>query len=366
MKRFLPFQIYKYLAKDFVAWLVGMTFIILILIFLLEFSELLRRAQGINQATYSVMLEMTLLKLPHIAEDLLPFVLFFSAILCLWKLNRNHELVIIRSVGISAWQFLLPFSVISILIGCLDLCVINPISSMMKQRYDLLNTKYLYHKTYSMNVSETGVWIRQFDDKGSTIYRIGKVKMNEGEVINISLYSYDNNHQFIERTDATNGRINNQQLEMDNVWVEKVGQLPQFYTTRSVPTALSLHKLSETNISPDSMSFWELSHFIYLLEKSGLIRDEYKLYWHALIARVMWFASMIYLAGACVLHSVRQGKLSLYIFLGVIAGFGLYVLKDVTYVMGAASTIPVVLAAWTPVVITFMTGISVLLFYEDG
>lgn len=366
MKRFLPFQLYKYIARDFAAWFMGILFIMLILIFLLEFSELLRRAQGISHATYSVILEMTVLKLPHVAEDLLPFILFFSAILCLWRLNRNHELIIIRSVGVSVWQFLMPLSIVSFLIGSIDLCVVNPISSIMKQRYDMLNSKYLYHKAYSLKVSESGIWIRQVEENQSTIYRIGKVKMDKQEVSNISLYCYDKDNQFVERIDAEKGRLFNKRLEMDNAWVNKIGELPQFFIHKAVPTALSLHKLTETNISPDSMSFWELSHFIYLLEKSGLLRDEYKLYWHALIARVMWFVSMIFLAGACVLHSVRQGRISLYIFLGVVAGFGLYVLKDVTYVMGAASTIPVMLAAWTPVIVTLMTGVSVLLYYEDG
>lgn len=364
--RAIPFRLYAYFAKEFSFWLGSILLILLALIFLLEFSELLRRAQGIQEASYSILTEMAFLKLPYSLEELLPFGLFFAAILCLWRLNRNNELIIARSVGISAWRFLLPLAFVSFLIGVIDLCVINPVTSLMKQRYDKLNAQYLRQTLYSLNIAESGIWIRQVEASGSTIYRIGSVNMKQSSLHDLTLFRYDKDHHFQERLDAKTGWLIENKLRLDKVWIHKTAALPEKKEFYSLQTPLTLDKLTETNIAPDSMSFWELSHFIYLLEKSGLLREEYRLYWHALIARVFWLMSMIFLAGACTLHSARHKKISLYIFIGIVAGFGLYVLKDITYVMGAASTIPVMLAAWTPVIIAFLTGASVLLYFEDG
>lgn len=364
--RAIPLRLFRYLAKEFSIWFVSMLLVLFALIFLLEFSELLRRAQGIEEATYPILTEMAFLKLPHMAEELLPFALFFSAILCLWRLNRNSELTIIRSMGVSVWQFLMPIALVSLLIGSVDLFLINPITSIMKQRYDQLDSKHLRQKHYSLKVSESGVWIRQVHASGSTIYKIGRVNMKQAAFFDISLYHYDFNNKFISRMDAKRGWLIEDKLHLEKVWIAEANQLPKSINTLIIPSKLTLQKLTETNISPDSMSFWELSKFIHLLEKSGLLRDEYKLYWHAQIARIFWLVSMIFLAAACVLHSIRQGKIALYIFMGVIAGFGLYVLKDVTYVMGAASTIPAMLAAWIPAIVTFTTGLSVLVYFEDG
>ena len=364
--RSFPFKLYKYLAKDFTAWFLGILMILLILVFLLEFSELLRRGQGMSTVTYSILTEMALLKLPYSIEELLPFGVFFAAILCLWKLTRSRELTIIRSVGLSVWQFLLPIAFVAFLIGIIDLCILNPATSLMKQRYDWLDSKYLLQKMYSLNISDSGIWIRQMEESHSTIYRIGKVNLEQTSLHDISLYRYDTNNRFLERIDAQNGWLIEDQLHMNTAWIHKKGHFPEKHETLAIPSTLTLEKLSETHISPDSMSFWELSHFIGLLEKSGLLRDEYKLYWHALIARVFWLVSMIFLAGACILNATRRGKTPLFILMGILSGFGLYVLKDITYVMGSASTIPVILAAWTPILITFVLGAGVLLYFEDG
>jgi len=286
MTRFIPLKLYKYLARDFASWLIGSFLLLLALIYLLELSELLRRSQGIEEATYSVLIEMAFLKLPHITEELLPFVLFFSAILCLWRLNRYHELIVMRSAGISVWQFLMPIAMVSFLVGTADLCIVNPISSLMKQRYDHLESKYLRKKMYSLNLSESGIWIRQVEETNSTIFRIGKVDMDKAAFHDLTLYRYDKENHFVERIDAQVAWLIEDNLHLEKAWIQKAGDLPERQENLVIPSKLTLNKLNETNISPDSMSFWELSHFIYLLEKSGLLRDEYKLYWHALIARV--------------------------------------------------------------------------------
>ena len=53
-------------------------------------------------------LGVSALRVPMIMLQTVPFVALFSAMATLISLNRKYELVIARSAGISAWQFLLP------------------------------------------------------------------------------------------------------------------------------------------------------------------------------------------------------------------------------------------------------------------
>ena len=39
---------------------------------------------------------------------------------------------------------------------------------------------------------------------------------------------------------------------------------------------------------------------------------------------------------------------------------------DIIFALGSAGTIPVMLAAWTPALVTIMLGASLLLHLEDG
>ena len=51
---------------------------------------------------------------------------------------------------------------------------------------------------------------------------------------------------------------------------------------------------------------------------------------------------------------------------GIGMGFLLYFLSDVVYALGVSSKLPVIMAAWSPALITSFLGIAVLLHLEDG
>ena len=109
-----------------------------------------------------------------------------------------------------------------------------------------------------------------------------------------------------------------------------------------------------------------LPKFVNLFEKSGLSGAKYNLYWHSLIARAFWLLAMVMLAATFTMRPFRQGRTGFLIMVGLGMGFVLYFLRDVTYAMGLASTLPIMLAAWAPVGISAMMGIAFLLHWEDG
>ena len=63
---------------------------------------------------------MSLLKLPDIAQKLLPFAVLLGAIFAFSRMSKSNELVATRAAGISAWQFLTPSLVVAIGLGVLE------------------------------------------------------------------------------------------------------------------------------------------------------------------------------------------------------------------------------------------------------
>ena len=55
-----------------------------------------------------IIVQMGIYKLPETIERILPFVVLFSGLFTFWRLTRSQELIIARSVGVSAWQFMVP------------------------------------------------------------------------------------------------------------------------------------------------------------------------------------------------------------------------------------------------------------------
>ena len=66
------------------------------------------------------------------------------------------------------------------------------------------------------------------------------------------------------------------------------------------------------------------------------------------------------------LRLTRRGGIGLLAIGGVLAGFLLYFLTDLVLALGASGAIPVMLAAWSPALVSSMLGIAMLFHLEDG
>ena len=102
------------------------------------------------------------------------------------------------------------------------------------------------------------------------------------------------------------------------------------------------------------------------MDDSGLAAHKYFMQWHSLIARAFWLAVMVMLAATFTLRPLRSGGTTVMIVCGISIAFILYFLRDITYALGNAGTLPPVLAAWVPTVVTGLFAATKLLYSEDG
>ena len=126
----------SYIARQFFAWFCGVFMAMVIVTFLLDYIELIRRSATRMQGTLLVLLEMAALKLPHTAQEVLPFTILFGTMPAFWRLTRNHELVVARAAGVSVWQFLTPALLVALLVGVVAVTVFNPVASLMEVAYE--------------------------------------------------------------------------------------------------------------------------------------------------------------------------------------------------------------------------------------
>lgn len=355
----------RYFARTFLTWFGVFTASIMMIILLFDFSELLRRSSSRQDISVDLITQMTLLKLPYLLEVLLPFIVLFSAMFTLWRLNRQNEICVSRAAGLSIWQLLSPFLMVAFLIGTFDLFVLNSASSEMLSQYQLMNKELIKHKSGGISISKTGIWLRYAADTGPIMVRVERINVDKELLSTLTILEYDHNDLLQVRIDAEKARFVDDGLELKNVWVYPFGGTPLFHEELPYKTALSLNHIQDNKRDPETLSFWELPSFIDLLEESGLSSVKYRLYLQSLIARTLWLVAMVLLAAMAALRPIRQGKQMLLILPTSLIGFSLYFLHDITYAMGQSSTIPIALAAWSPVIISAMIGLVTLLHIEE-
>ena len=105
---------------------------------------------------------MAALKLPHTAQEAMPFAVLFGTMLAFWRLTRNNELVIARTAGLSVWQFLTPAVVVALLVGVIAVTVFNPVASSMETTYEQLDKHFLRQGSDQLALLvNSGLWLCQ-------------------------------------------------------------------------------------------------------------------------------------------------------------------------------------------------------------
>lgn len=356
-----------YVARQFSAWFCGVFMAMVIITFLLDYLELIRRGGTKLQATLLRLFEMAALKLPHTAQEVLPFAILFGTMLAFWRLTRNNELVVARAAGVSVWQFLTPALVVAILIGIVAVTVFNPIASFTQALYEKLEAHVLRQGSDQLALSNAGLWLRQSDRQGDQIViHAGKIASHQTVLEPVTLYFFDAATQFTSRIDAQDARLERGDWVIENGTRWLPNEPPQPFDEWRLATTLTPRKIEESFASPDTMSFWDLPGYIGLLEQSGFPAQRHRLYFNVLLARPFLLCAMVLVAATFSLRMQRRGGTTLMIVGGVVSGFVLYFLSDIIFALGLSTKIPVTLAAWTPTGVSLVFGASMLLHLEDG
>jgi lipopolysaccharide export system permease protein len=356
-----------YIARQFLIWFCGVYGAMLSISFLLDYIELLRRGAARAGVTLSVLLQMATLKLPHTAQEVMPFAVLFGTMLAFWRLTRSNELVIARAAGLSVWQFLSPAVMVAVLVGVFAVTVMNPVAATMEATYEQLETRFLKTSGDQMALSNSGLWLRQSDTGGGQVVIHGdKLVAPELLLGDVSLFYFNEAHQYTSRVEAKTARLEG------GAWIINDGERwatsdqPQPVPELQLPTKFTTSRIEESLASPDTMSFWALPDFIGLLEQSGFSAQRHRLQFNILLARPFLFGAMVLVAATFSLRMQRRGGATLMIIGGVVAGFLLYFISNIVFALGLSAKLPVLLAAWTPTGISLIFGVSMLLHLEDG
>ena len=179
-----------YIGRQFLLWFGGVFAAFVGITFILDTIELMRRAAAKAQVTLGVVIEMSLLKLPLMAEKLLPFAVLIGGMLVFMRLTRSHELVVARAAGVSVWQFLLPPLALALLIGFVNIGIFNPIASATTARFERLEAQYLRGRSSLLAVSENGLWLRQGDETGQSVIHAQRVLPNSMDLQDVIIFLF--------------------------------------------------------------------------------------------------------------------------------------------------------------------------------
>jgi lipopolysaccharide export system permease protein len=361
-----------YVARQFMAAVLGMIAGLAGLVSLFDFIELLRRSATKPDATFGLVLQIAALRLPYIAMQILPFAVLLGGILAFWRLTRSSELIVARAAGVSAWQFLAAPVACALLLGSVATGIVSPLSSVMLGRAETLDNIYLRTSGGPLALAGGQLWLRQadrgLDPQGVAILNARSVSMQNGRLVgkDVSVFRLDSGDRLLQRVEASDAELVRREWMLHDARTMQPDHMPESIGTMRLATDLTVGRVQESFASPDTLSVWALPSFISLLERSGFSAVRHRLHFQTLLALPLLSATMALVSAGFSMRPTRRGGVAQMIGSGVAAGFMLFVVSKVTEEFGQSGTLPAPLAAWAPAVAGLMLAVSLLLHLEDG
>lgn len=358
-----------YMIRQFLLAFVCVQTVIMGIILMFDTIELIRRTANKN-LFFSDVIQMAFLKLPQMINITLPFSIMIAAILVFWKLTRSQELIVMRASGISVWGFISPIIIVTLLVGIINLLILNPVAAAMYKKYEKIQEKNMLKTSNPLLLNEKGLWLRDYKDDGTQIvFNAKNVKLENSTLImqDISITELDKDNVFSKGIEAKSSILQNNSFILTDVWVIELEKAGVSMPNMTYPTNLTLDKIQENFASVQTLSFWELPKFIKFYKASGFSPDKHLIHLYSLYASPLLLCAFVLIAAVFSLSpNIRSGKITFRIIIALASGFTVFVFSKITYALGLSGTLPLSLAAFAPAIITILLSVTAILHLEDG
>jgi lipopolysaccharide export system permease protein len=338
-------------------------------ILLVQFVDLSRSIGGRADVSAADIFGLTLLKSPAVIQILLPFIFLGGGIAAYVGMNRRSELIAMRASGVSAWRFIMPSAVAAFILGIVAVVAVNPVAAALSARFEADRAAIMANY---LGDQPKDIWLRQGDERTQMVIHAKSRDTVQGEVRlrGVSLFIYQKNKtgqpEFKRRVEAAEAVLRPGFWQLKDVREATPGESSVRSDSLSIRSTLDSEAAVERFASPEAIAFWRLPAAIKQTENSGFSAAGYRLRFQQLLATPLMFAAMAILAAAFSLRLVRLGGLAGLVGAGVALGFVVFFFNQFSGALGKADIIPLFAAAWAPVVVALLSGLTVLCYTEDG
>ena len=344
------FVLNKYLASKFLTTFINVTLIFCCLGLILHLFEEINYFKNYDVGIL-MPLGLSLMIIPSIIINLLPFIIFLSSMWVFIKLKNNRDFLSLKTFGFSNLRFLILFSIITIFISLITLFAINPITSIIVKSYEDIKGTYDLDKSHLASINGNGIWIKERNNRNINIIKSEKF---EGDfLLNVSIYQFNKNNELFSRIEGAQADIS------DDPWILQDGFKKEFTGDRKIENFLNLSfsstfnkdKLNSIYSNLDTISFYNLITKIDMLEERGYnksLLDEKK---HFYLSLPFFLVLMVCLAGIFTLNSNERKQDTYYLIFSIIICIAIFYFKNFSSALGMTEKIPLIISVWSPVII---------------
>lgn len=353
--------LFKYLIRNFISAFLAVFICFFFITSLLEGMELIRRASYGYVIPNGIIFKLTILKTISTISLFFPFMIFISTILFYLIINHKLELTVIRGFGVSNQKIAQCLSFVAIVIGILYIVIFDTISALsISQIKQIENTAF--HKVENnepgITITNSGLWFKDVSANNSYIIYAKSFSQTSNFLLYVRFFEFDENLNFKKSIHSTKAQIQdgkwiiNNAIEIDSDGNRIVKDIIE------IKTDLSLKNINRMTTDPKSISVWNISRYVNMLEKLGLSTLKYKIQLYTQLSSIIQILAFVLLATiCCISYNIRNIKrYSFKIATALMLAFPIHFVNNVLIAFGNNAALPPTIATF------FLPALSVVCF----
>ncbi len=343
----------KYLATEFFKVVLVTILIFFCLGFIMNLFEEMNYFKDIDEGFYLPIL-LTIFIVPSFLYNMLPFIILISGLWFFLKIRKTDEITAMKISGMSNLSVILIPSIVSILIGIFFVTSINPITSLLVKKYEIVKGSFDRDKDYLAAITKNGIWIKEKKYGGHNIIRSSFLKGNN--LMNVTIYEFDTNNNFKKRIEAKSANISFPEWKLKKVnIIDKNGKtISEDLENISYSSIYNIDKIKSLYSNLETISFWDIGNEIELLEERGYSTRQIETKLQRSLAFPFFLLAMILLSGVFTLGTNLKENNFIYVFFGIISCVLIYFFNDFSAALGRTEKLAVEIAVWMPILIIFI------------
>lgn len=366
IKIYSPFKIIYYLLKEFASSLFLVLLVFISLVLLINFVEELSFFKDKKIENFMILISyLSIIKMPNTLIELSIFIFLFSGILFFVKIKRNNEINTILFSGISKLLPVLVPAIFSFFLGISIIFFFSPISSSLMKFYEISKKEYSNDNNLIV-VNDSGFWFVESLNDGFNIIRADRISNNNFSTLkNITIYNLNKNFNFLKRIDSKEALIKDKNWKLSSVYIfgttQQSNQISQKFDEIQYSSTININEMKNYFSNSATVSFWNIIDQIKTLNNRGYSADELRVKLHKYLSLPLYIFGMIILSTFFTLSSKNEYNTLMHLFFGIIIGFFIYFLNDLSIAVGLSNKLPLTVSVWAPVMILIFLSFLKLL-----
>ena len=341
-------KFHKYLTFVFFNNLAKISLVFFSLSFLLNIFEEIKFFEYI-EVSILLPIGLTLLNIPTIFFELLPFVFLISSMFFFIYLNEKNELIILKNNGINNSKIIFNLCFVTLFFGLFLIFFYYTFSSNLKNTYLNLKNKFSNENEYLAVVNENGLWLRE--DLGNSVNIINAKTFKEDVITKITISNLDKNYNIIKTIVSEKANITSKVWRLEKVKIYNPNEPNKLFESFNYYSSLDGEIISNLFSNLKFLNLFQLHNQIKNYNRLGYSSTDAKVHLNKIYSLPINLVLMTIIGSMLMLKFKFIKSRFFMLVIGVFFSVIIYYINYFSTLFGTNETVPAELSIWLPIVI---------------